>query len=137
MYETIHIRSVNEIYPIVGDGLYQFLVILVVFLSTIPLVIPNYVLVFLALTPQWRALTSKKLVSLAQSESQSLDSICKLNNSQWEWEKDIDYSVISQVRTFWNFQVPQRKTPKFYLISCCGSFFGNAQFPQTFRRFVP
>lgn len=100
MYETIHIRSVNEIYPIVGDGLYQFLVILVVFLATIPLVIPNYVLVFLALKPQWRALTSTKFVSLVQSESQSLDNICKLNNSQWEWEKDIDNSVISQVRTF-------------------------------------
>ena len=100
MYETIHIRSVNEIYPIVGDGLYQFLVILVVFLATIPLVIPNYVLVFLALKPQWRALTSTKFVSPVQIESQSLDNICKLNNSQWEWEKDIDYSVISQVRTF-------------------------------------
>ena len=84
------IKTVNDIYPIIGDGKYQVLSIAVVCLVMIPSSIHHFVMVFLAKSPEWTSFVMR-------NDSSTLDDICKLNDSHWKWQAPIDYSIVSEV----------------------------------------
>lgn len=93
MEKAFDIESVNDIYPIIGDGIYQARTICVVCLAMIPLAMPQYIMVFLSQTPQW-------IPNATNNISISLDDIYKLNGSQWKFTTPSGYSIVSEVRYF-------------------------------------
>ena len=93
MQKAVDIKSVNDIYPIIGDGIYQARAICVVCLAMMPLAMPQYLMVFLSQTPQWTSNNTNNI-------SSSLDDICKLNGSQWKFITPTGYSIVPEVRHF-------------------------------------
>ena len=93
MEKVVAIKSVNDIYPVIGDGIYQARAICAVCLVMMPLAMPQCLMVFLSQTPQWTSNDTSII-------SSSLDDICKLNGSQWKFITPAGYSIVSEVRFF-------------------------------------
>ena len=85
------IQNVNDIYGVIGDGLYQVLVIGTIFLTMVPAAIQQYIMVFLSVTPTWIH------ESHPNTSNGTLDRLCRLNNSEWRWENQIEFSIVSEV----------------------------------------
>ena len=75
------IQNVNDIYGVIGDGLYQVLVIGTIFLTMVPAAIQQYIMVFLSVTPTWIH------ESHPNTSNGTLDRLCRLNNSELEMGK--------------------------------------------------
>ena len=90
MEQTIHIKDVNDIFPIIGDGIYQVLAIGMIGLAMLPTSMQTFHMVFLSIYPEW-------VFSGTSNFSSSLDVICGLNSSRWEWKSPIDKTIISKV----------------------------------------
>ena len=90
MEQTIHIENVNDIFPIIGDGIYQVLTVGMICLAMLPTSIQTFHMVFLSISPEW-------VFSGTTNSSSSLDVICGLNSSIWEWKTPIDKTIISKV----------------------------------------
>ena len=86
-----NIQNVNDIYGVIGDGLYQILIIGIICLTMVPAAIQQYIMVFLSITPTWIH------ESRPNTSNSALDRLCRLNNSEWRWEKQIEFSIVSEV----------------------------------------
>ena len=91
MEKCIDVTCANDIYPIIGDGLCQVIIVGVICLLMIPSGIPQFVMIFLSQTPEW------VFVGVRNNSSPQND-ICKLNKSEWKWTRPVDYSIISEVK---------------------------------------
>ena len=109
MEQTIHIKNVNDIYPIIGDGIYQVLIIGMICLAMLPTSMQNFQMLFLSISPEW-------VFSGTSNSSSSLDVICSLNSSRWEWKTPIDKTIISKVNIWWFRSVLCQNCK--YLLSC-------------------
>ena len=107
MEKCVDVTCANDIYPIIGDGIYQIIIIGVICLLMIPSGIPQFVMIFLSQTPEW-------VFVGVRNNSSSQNDICKLNKSDWKWTRPVDYSIVSEVK---------------YLSLCCISKIFKRVFP--------
>ena len=91
MEKCIDVTCANDIYPIIGDGICQIMIVVVICLLMIPSGIPQFVMIFLSQTPEW------ELVDV-RNNSSSQNDLCKLNKSEWKWTRPVDYSIVSEVK---------------------------------------
>ena len=91
MEKCIDVTCANDIYPIIGDGICQIIIVGVICLLMIPSGIPQFVMIFLSQTPEW------VLVDV-RNNSSSQNDLCKLNKSEWKWARPVDYSIVSEVK---------------------------------------
>lgn len=96
------LRHISDIYPIIGDGRYQLLIIMAGCISTIPIGMQEFMLVFLAFNPGWQCEGSSNVClynGTVLSSDPHFNARCTMNRTDWKLVDTKGFSIVNEVRS--------------------------------------
>ena len=97
---TVTIRNVNDIYPIVGNGKFQLIVVAVFCLAIIPANIQQFTIYFIAFNPDWKYSNGSMMSNFTgsiSSSSTNYGSRCNIARSDWIYVEPKEFSIVTEV----------------------------------------
>ena len=100
LIKPVTIKTADDIYPIIGDGWYQFAIIAIGCLGTLPLAMQEFIIFFLAYNPGWKCSPGNNACNYNQtilSTSKEYKARCQLNRSDWNFVAPPTFSIVTEV----------------------------------------